>query len=235
MLMKERVEKIQQRIENACDKSGRSPDEVHVVAVSKTYPPEAVRRISEYGLTVFGESRVQEARAKAALSPPHLSWHFIGHLQRNKVRQAVSLFDMIHAVDSIPLLEEINRASREAGRNISVCIEVNVAEDKAKYGIHESELPGLLKASASCACLDVKGLMTLPPWSEDPEKARPFFRRLFELKEFCCEELGFPLEGLSMGMSRDFEVAIEEGSTWIRVGTDLFGPRKKREDSLNAG
>lgn len=221
----DRLEAVRRRIQSACERSGRDPGEVKLVVVTKTQGPESIRAAAECGITVFGESRVQEAQAKIPLCPGHLSWHMVGHLQRNKARVAASLFDMIHSVDSARLIEALNAACDQAGRTLPVLVEVNVAGDAAKFGVRPEGLRELLEASTQCPRLDVVGLMTMPPWHEDPEKARPHFARLRALREQCRGEWGFRLPELSMGMSHDFEVAIEEGATWIRVGTDLFGRR----------
>jgi hypothetical protein len=197
-----------------------------MLAVSKKKPPEIVREAADAGVRVFGESRVQEAAAKIPMCPGHLSWHLVGHLQRNKVKRAIPLFEMIHSVDSFRLLETLHDECETAGRNMPVLIQVNVSGEPAKYGIEPDELDDLLETTMEFPRLDVMGLMTIPPWSEDVEKARPHFAALRELRDKTQEALHFPLPELSMGMSHDFEVAIEEGATWIRVGTALFGERK---------
>ncbi|MDD4737565.1 MAG: YggS family pyridoxal phosphate-dependent enzyme, partial [Kiritimatiellae bacterium] len=206
-------------------KAGRARDEVRLVAVSKTHPPEKIREASACGLTLFGESKVQEAAPKISMCPSGLEWHFIGHLQTNKARRAVELFRMIHSVDSLRLLESVNAAAHEAGRVTPVCIEVNVSGEVSKYGLPPGDLQPLLEGATKLFSVEIVGLMTMPPWSEDPEKARPVFSALRALRAQCDEAWGFPLTELSMGMSHDFEVAIEEGATMIRVGSDLFGDR----------
>jgi hypothetical protein len=219
------LEAVQERIKYACDRSGRSTDSVRLVAVSKRHPPEQVREIAACGQTLFGESRVQEAEAKIAMCPAGLDWHLIGHLQRNKVRKAVALFSMIHSVDSSRLIDSINTAAVDCGRIISICIEVNVSGEPSKYGVTREELPDVLEYGASLKNVDIVGLMTMAPWSENPENARPHFEQLRKLKEKCENEWRFPMNELSMGMSGDFDVAIEEGATLVRVGTDIFGER----------
>lgn len=227
--MTERIAAIQDRISAACARAGREPDSVTLVAVSKTHPPEAVREAAGAGLTVFGESRVQEARAKIPLCPSGLSWHLVGHLQTNKVKHAVQLFEVIHSVDSFRLLESVDRACDEAGRRMDVLLEVNVSGEAVKFGLGPEAVPDVLKRANELMNVNVAGLMTMPPFAEDAEKARPHFRRLRELRDKWRAECGFALDQLSMGMSGDFEVAIEEGATLVRVGTALFGERVKSE------
>jgi pyridoxal phosphate enzyme (YggS family) len=174
---------------------------------------------------VFGENRVQEARQKIPQCPGHLEWHMVGHLQTNKVSHAVRLFSMIHSVDSPRLLEAVDRACETAGRVLPVCLEVNVSGERSKFGLKPGEVPAVLERSTRLLNVDVVGLMTIPPFTEDPGDARPFFRRLREQRDVWRAQSGFSLDQLSMGMSHDFEVAIEEGATWIRLGTVLFGRR----------
>lgn len=221
----DRLTKINERITRACERAGRRRDSVRLMAVSKRHPPQRVTEALECGLTLFGESKVQEASAKIPLCSNQAIWHFIGHLQRNKVAKATSLFSMIHAVDSIRLLDAINDACRKQGRVMPVCIEINITGEITKGGITVEELPALLEHSCGLQQVDLVGLMTMARYAEDPEKARTTFAALRELRERCDSEWGFSLPELSMGMSHDFEVAIEEGATYIRVGTDLFGTR----------
>lgn len=221
----ERLERVQAQIAAASERAGRDPSGVTLVAVSKTHPPEAVREAAEAGLRVFGESRVQEAQAKIPQCPGHLSWHLVGHLQRNKAGLAASLFDLVHSVDSLRLLEALDRAAAEAGKTLPVLIEVNVSGERSKFGVAPEEVPALLQAANSLARVEVRGLMTMPPFTEDPEGARPFFRELRERRDAWCTELGIPLNELSMGMTHDLEIAVEEGATLVRVGTALFGER----------
>lgn len=227
--MTERIAAIQERISSACARAGREPGSVTLVAVSKTHPPEAIREAANAGLTVFGESRVQEARAKIPLCPSGISWHLVGHLQSNKVKHAVQLFEVIHSVDSFRLLEAVDRACDEAGRRMDVLLEVNVSGEAVKFGLGPEAVPDVLKRANELMRVNVAGLMTMPPFAEDAEKARPHFRRLRELRDKWRAESGFALDQLSMGMSGDFEVAIEEGATLVRVGTALFGERVKSE------
>ncbi len=221
----ERLAGVRRRMAEACARCGREPGEVELVAVSKTHGPERVREAVDCGLRVFGESRVQEARAKIPLCPGGLSWHLVGHLQTNKVRVAVDLFDVIHSVDSTRLLEALEKACTQKGRTLEVLVEVNVSGEASKYGIAPGELEPLLDFSRECTHVDVIGLMTVPPWSEEPERTRVFFSRLRELRDEVSRSGGYSLPQLSMGMSNDFETAIEEGATMVRIGTAIFGRR----------
>ena len=196
-----------------------------MLAVTKGQPPEAVRLAADLGLIVFGENKVQEARAKIPQCPGRLRWHLIGHLQTNKCRDAVELFAMIHSVDSLRLAQEINHRAGQAAKRMPVLLEVNVAGEASKFGYRPEQLLAELKQVNELPRLEIHGLMTLPPWSAESEKARPYFRQARELKARCEQLLGAPLPHLSMGMTGDFEVAIEEGATIVRVGTALFGAR----------
>jgi pyridoxal phosphate enzyme (YggS family) len=218
---------IQQRISAACSRAGREPDSVTLLAVSKTHLPETIREAAGLGQLVFGENKVQEAKAKIPLCPGKLRWHFIGHLQSNKVRDAVQLFEMIQSVDSLPLAQEIHKRAAEAAKTMPVLLEVNLAGEATKFGYSPERLLAELKEVNTLPRIEIRGLMTVPPWSPDAEKSRPHFRRLRELKHECEQFLGAPLSELSMGMSGDFEVAIEEGATIVRIGTAMFGPRAK--------
>lgn len=226
MERQERVEAIRARMEAACGRAGRKPGDVRLIAVSKTFGPDDVREAAECGLGLFGESKVQEARHKIPMCPGHIEWLMIGHLQRNKVREAVRLFQGIHSVDTLPLLEAVNSEAAEAGKTLPVLLEINVSGERSKFGMAPESVPAVLERAGALMNVDVLGLMTLPPFDPEPEKARPFFRQLRALRDAWRASSGFPLNELSMGMSQDFEVAIEEGATWIRVGTGLFGTRK---------
>jgi PLP dependent protein len=226
--LRERLEAVNARIAAACGRAGRDPSEVRLVAVAKSFGPDEVIEAAEAGVTVIGENRVQEARQKIPLCPGNLEWHMIGHLQSNKAREAVRLFRMIHSIDSWSLLETVNRACEEAGETLPVCIEVNVSGEGSKFGVAPDAMPEVLERCRGLINLDVAGLMTIPPAAEDPEFARPFFRRLRERRDAWRRETGFELAELSMGMSHDLEVAVEEGATWVRVGRALFGARKAR-------
>ena len=221
------LETIQQRIRAACDRADREPNSVTLLAVSKTHPPETIKAAADCGQIFFGENKVQEAKAKIPLCPGKLRWHFIGHLQSNKCRDAVELFEMIQSVDSLALAQEINKRAEQAARRMPVLMEVNVAGEASKFGYQPERLLVDLKEINLLPRLEIRGLMTVPPWSPEAEESRPHFRRLRELKERAEAVLGVPLSHLSMGMSGDFEIAIEEGATMVRVGTALFGPRAK--------
>src|ERR1035437_3219457 len=221
------LEKVQQRIRAACGRAGRDPDSVTLLAVTKTQPPEIVKAAAELGLLLFGENKVQEAKAKIPLCPGKLRWHFIGHLQSNKCRDAIELFQMIQSVDSLSLAQEINKRAEQAARTMPVLIEVNVAGEASKFGYQPERLLAELKQLNTLPRIEIHGLMAVPPWSADAEKTRPHFRRLREIKAQCEQILGAPLPHLSMGMSGDFEIAIEEGATMVRIGTALFGSRPK--------
>ena len=219
------IAELQERIGAACARAGRVAGSVTLMAVSKTHPPAAVAEAAAAGLRVFGESKIQEARLKIPQCPGHLRWHFIGHLQSNKCREAVELFSMIQGVDSLALAREINKRADQAAKTMPVLLEVNVAGEASKFGYQPEALLAEWAELNALSRLEIHGLMTIPPYATDPEKARPHFRRLRELKGRCEELLGAPLPQLSMGMSGDFEVAIEEGATIVRIGTALFGPR----------
>lgn len=221
----ENLAKLRARIAAACDKTSRDPATVEIVAVSKFHPPESVAAAARLGLTVFGESRVQEAKIKIPQCPGRLQWHLIGHLQSNKARDAVSLFHMIQSVDSLVLAGELQRQAEKQSKNLRVLLEVNVAGEASKFGWQPLRLLAELEETNSLSRLEIHGLMTLAPFSTDPEKVRPIFQKLAGLRDRCAEKLGAPLPVLSMGMSGDFEVAIQEGSTMVRVGAALFGER----------
>ena len=216
---------IRERIVAACDRAGRDPASVELLAVTKGHPPDTVRAAAQLGLTLFGENKVQEGKAKIPLCPGRLRWHMIGHLQSNKCRDAVQFFQVIESVDSLDLAREIQKWADKSAKTVPVLLEANIAGESSKFGYPPDRLLAELSDVNALTRLEVHGLMTMAPWSADPEKVRPVFRRLRELKQQCEELLGAPLPQLSMGMSGDFEVAIEEGATRIRIGTALFGPR----------
>ena len=228
------LETIRQRIRTACERAGRNPDSVTMLAVTKMQPPEVVQAAAKLGLILFGENKVQEAKAKIPLCPGNLRWHMIGHLQSNKCRDAVELFKMIQSVDSLSLAQEINKRAEQAARTLPVLLEVNVAGEASKFGYRPEQLLAELKELNALPRIEIHGLMTVPPWSPEAEKARPHFRRLREIKVQCEQILGAPLPHLSMGMSGDFEIAIEEGATMVRIGTELFGPRAKAKPRAEA-
>jgi PLP dependent protein len=219
---------IQDRIASACDRAGRDPRSVTLIAVTKGHPPEAIVQAARHGQTLFGESKVQEAKAKIPACPGRLRWHMIGHLQSNKCRDAVHLFEMIQSIDSLSLAEELNRRAEQAAKTIPILLETNIVGEASKFGYKPGQLLQDLDRLNALPRVEIHGLMTIPPWSPLPEKARPVFRRLRELKAECEQILGAPLPHLSMGMSGDFEVAIEEGATMIRIGTSIFGERSAK-------
>jgi pyridoxal phosphate enzyme (YggS family) len=226
----ENIKRVRDRIQSACERSGRAVEEVRLVAVSKTKPAEAIRQAYTDGLREFGENRVQEAEAKRQqLGDLDAVWHLIGHLQSNKAKQACRLFSWIHSVDSLHLAQRIDREAAALGRKMSVLIEVHLGEEASKFGVEEGDLGRLAEGIAALPSLELRGLMTLPPFFDDPEAARPFFRRLRELAgSLKARNLpGVQMPELSMGMSHDFEVAIEEGATIVRVGTAIFGERQR--------
>jgi hypothetical protein len=198
---------------------------VTFVAVSKNQPPDAIRAAADLGLGLFGENRVQEAKSKIGLCPGKLRWHMIGHLQSNKCRDAVHFFDLIQSVDSLALAQEIEKWAGKAAKTMPILLEVNVAGEAAKFGFKPEQLLADLAAVNALKRIEIHGLMTMAPWTPEVERVRPVFQRLRELKGQCEQILGAPLPHLSMGMSSDFEVALEEGATMIRVGSALFGPR----------
>lgn len=221
---------VLERIENAAVRSGRNPARVKLVAVSKTHPASTVREAIEAGCKIFGENKVQEAESKILEIGRHAAeWHLIGHLQSNKARRAVQLFDVIHSLDSVELAERLERICIEEGRlKLPVLVQVDLAGEETKSGVDESDLSELVDYLGSCQRLSFDGLMILPPLSELPEATRPYFRRLREIRDRLAALHHFKngLGELSMGMSHDFEVAIEEGSTMVRVGTAIFGERE---------
>jgi pyridoxal phosphate enzyme (YggS family) len=225
MGLAENLEQIEKRIHAACERAGRARDSVLLLAVSKTHPPETIREAANLGLTHFGENKVQEAKAKIPNSPGKARWHFIGHLQSNKCRDAIELFEMIQGVDSLSIAQEINKRAEQAGKTMPILLEINVAGEGSKYGYNPEQMLADLKAINALPRLEIHGLMAIPPYTPVPEKARPYFQKLRELKHQAETELGAPLPHLSMGMSGDFEVAIEEGGTIVRIGTALFGER----------
>lgn len=220
---------IQTRIAAACQRAGRDPASVTLMAVTKTHPPETVQAAADLGLVYVGENKVQEAKAKIPLCPGKLRWHMIGHLQSNKVRDAVELFEMIQGVDSLAIAQEINKRCEAASKTMPILLEVNVAGEASKFGYAPERLLAELAEINALPRVEVHGLMCIPPWKPDAEQVRPFFRQARELKQRCEEILGAPLPQLSMGMSGDFEAAIEEGATLVRIGTALFGERAKRK------
>ena len=225
------LESVQERIRTACDRAGRAVDSVALLAVAKTHSADAVQTLAACGVRLFGENKVQEAKAKIPLCSSRLRWHLIGHLQTNKVRDAVALFEMIQSVDSLRLAREINQRAEQAAKQMPILLEVNLAGEASKFGYAPDQLRAELRELNALPRLEIHGLMTVPPWSPVPERVRPYFRQLRELRQQCADQLGAPLPELSMGMTGDFEVAIEEGATLVRIGTALFGQRTSRPAS----
>lgn len=224
------VERVRERIARATARAWRQPEEITIVAVSKTFPPEAIRAAYELGLRHFAENRIQEFEAKQPrLVNLQIAWHFIGHLQRNKARRAVYFFHRIDGVDSLTLAQTLESEAAAQEKRVPILIEVRLSDEPAKTGISEGNLAALAETIASFSNLRLRGLMGIPPYFADPIQTRPYFRKLRQLKDGLSQRLGTPLPVLSMGMSHDFEVAIEEGATEIRVGTSIFGERPRAE------
>lgn len=219
--------RVREQIARAAQRAGRSANEIAIVAVSKTFHADAIRAAWDAGMREFGENRVQEFESKRPnLQELDATWHLIGHLQSNKAKRAAQLFDRVDSVDSLGLAQKLNAAAGELRKRLPVLIEVHLGGEATKSGIPEAELPALALNISELAHLELFGLMTVPPYSDDPERVRPYFRQLRALGRELNHLLGRPLPTFSMGMSHDFEVAIEEGSTEIRIGTALFGGRK---------
>lgn len=224
-ILRERLERVRQRIAQAAQRAGREGSAIRLIGASKRVAPEVLREAMEAGLECFGENRVQEGKVKVGLLPPRCEWHFIGALQTNKARDAVEYFSWIHSVDRLGLVEELDKRTRARGKRVKVLIEVNVGGEASKSGAAEGEVAELARRLNGCPMLEVMGLMTVAPFREEVEEVRPFFRRLREVRDRCEAETGLVLPELSMGMSWDFEVAVEEGATMVRVGTAIFGER----------
>jgi PLP dependent protein len=233
MPISENIAEVRQRLAAAARRAGRRPEEIALMAVTKTHPPERIREAHAAGLRLFGENRVQEFAGKAPTLADlsDAEWHMIGHLQTNKAGKAAELFVGVDSVDSVKLAEKLDAAARSLDRKLAVLIEINVGGESAKSGVapDSRELEDLLLAAPRFEALEFRGLMTVPPFSDDPTEARPYFRKLGDLRDSIAKrELpSISMDALSMGMSHDFEVAIEEGSTCIRVGTAIFGERGK--------
>ena len=224
--IKENLLRVTERIEKAARRVGRDPKEVKLVAVSKTVEAARIKEAIEAGVSILGENYVQEAQKKIEEIGRPVAWHFIGHLQTNKAKYAIRLFEMIHSLDSLPLAEELNRRAEQGGQVAKVMIEVNISGEATKFGTDEEKVFSIARGILNLNHLSLEGLMTMPPYFDSPEMSRPYYIKLRELKEKMIRE-GIPLKELSMGMSNDFEIAIEEGATYIRVGTAIFGERKK--------
>jgi pyridoxal phosphate enzyme (YggS family) len=236
----ENIGRARERIARAAARAGRRGEDVTLIAISKTFPAEAIREAHKAGARHFGENRVQEWEGKRGdLADLHATWHLIGHLQSNKVKRAANLFHTIDSVDSAALAQKLDAALAAGSSNspsaehpagahgISILLEVRLAPEESKSGVAEAELPALAEAVLALPHLELRGLMTIPPFLEDPEQIRPFFRKLRELRDSLSRRTGRPLPELSMGMSHDFEIAIEEGATQVRLGTAIFGVRTK--------
>jgi pyridoxal phosphate enzyme (YggS family) len=233
MSIAENIAQVQERIAAAARRAARHPDEITLMAVSKTFPAERIREANAAGLRVFGENRVLEFAGKAATLRDlrDAEWHLIGHLQTNKAAKATDLFDAVDSVDSVRMAEKLNALAESAGKILSVLIEINVGGEKAKSGVapDSGELDQILQGAPRWGNLKIHGLMTVPPYTEDPEGSRPYFRQLRQIRDSIARR-NLPQIGgavLSMGMSHDFEVAIEEGATCVRVGTAIFGERER--------
>jgi pyridoxal phosphate enzyme (YggS family) len=224
-IIRENLLRVTERIDKAARKVGRDPEEIKLVAVSKTVETDRIKEAIEAGVTILGENYVQEAQKKIEEIGRPVSWHFIGHLQSNKAKYAIRLFDLIHSLDSVPLAEELNRRAEQADRVMKAMIEVNLSKEATKFGADEEKVLSLAKRIQNLNHLSLEGLMTMPPYFDSPEMSRPYYIALRELKERMAKE-GIPMKELSMGMSNDFEIAVEEGATYVRVGTAIFGPRK---------
>ena len=222
--IRENLLRVTERIEKAAQNAGRNLKDIRLVAVSKTVETDRIREAIEAGVTILGENYVQEAQKKIEEIGKLVSWHFIGHLQSNKAKVAVRLFDTIHSVDSVALAEELNRRAQQANQKIPVMIEVNLSGETTKFGTEEEKVTTLVQGVLKLDHLSLEGLMTMPPYFDDPEMSRPYFVQLRDLKERLVKG-GIPLKELSMGMSNDFEIAIQEGATYVRVGTAIFGAR----------
>jgi len=221
------LERVRAQIAEAALRSGRSPNDIELVAVSKAHPAEKVQGAAEAGQILFGESRVQEARIKIPLLPSRLRWHFIGHLQKNKIRHALPLFELFHGIDSPALAEEMERIADEEGMRPRILLEVNLAGEASKHGFSAESLRRDLETILSLGRLSVEGLMTIPPLAPEAEMSRRYFVALRELRDQLETEFNLRLPQLSIGMSGDYPIAIEEGATLVRVGTAIFGPRSR--------
>lgn len=222
----ENLERVREQIAQSAAKTGRTADDIELVAITKTHPPEKVREAVEAGQTLFGESRVQEARDKIPELPSNLRWHFVGHLQKNKIRYALPLFELFHSVDSLALAQEMDRIAADEGMHPRVLLEVNVAGEGSKFGFAPDKLREQMEALLALQRLSILGLMTIPPLADEAEVSRRYFVQLRELRDRLQTEFHVDLPQLSMGMTQDFPIAVEEGGTLVRVGTAIFGERK---------
>jgi len=228
----ENLERVREQIATASAKSGRSFNDVELVAITKTHPAEKVREAIDVGQTLFGESRVQEARVKIPELPSNIRWHFVGHLQKNKIRHALPLFEMIHSVDSLALAQHVNRVAEEEGSYLRVLLEVNMAGEGSKFGFAPAQLRRQMDALLVLPRLSIEGLMCIPPLAAESEDSRKFFVQVRELRDSLEKEFSIKLPQLSMGMTQDFAIGIEEGATLVRVGTAIFGERRTKTSDL---
>ena len=233
-ILLENIKNVYRKISSAAIRAGRNPFDVKLVAATKTIPIPKMQEAMELGLRAFGENRVQEAKEKIMYFRQHmpdyvLEWHLIGHLQTNKTKTAVQLFDLIHSVDSVALAQEIDRHAGRLGKIQRVLLQVRLSEEESKHGVPEASLPELIQAVSAMKHLKVEGLMTIPPFFDEPENVMPYFRKMKELRDKA-EAGQLKLPELSMGMTHDFELAILEGATIVRIGTGIFGTRAKREE-----
>jgi len=234
-LISENFRQVKRRIIEAAKRAGRDPSDVRLLAVTKEQSDVTVAEGIQAGMTLLGENKVQEASSKIeALGRNGLEWHFIGRLQKNKVKFIFDLFDLIHSVDSLALAEAIHKTAQKIGSCMPVLLQINISGEESKLGMDPLDLPKEIEGVAKLEGVKIKGLMTIPPYTSDPENSRPYYARLRELRD-TCSSLNIPricLDELSMGMSNDYEVAIEEGATLVRVGTGLFGPRPSLERTV---
>ncbi len=230
--LNEILDEVQGKIIAACVRSGRDAQAVQIIGVTKTHGPDVVREALEAGLNVLGENKVQEAAWKVPECPGQAQWHLIGHLQRNKVRAALELFSVIHSVDSLRLLEEIERCAEACGARPEILLEVNTSGEASKFGLAPEAVPEVVERALECRQITLTGLMTMAPFTLEPESVRPCFRALRELRDELESLYGISLPNLSMGMSGDYEIAVEEGASWLRLGTVLFGERPKYKRPL---
>lgn len=227
--LKQNIRDIKSRIKVAAERSGRNPDDIHIVAVTKNFSPEVIQKAVDNGLVVLGENRVQEARNKIELVKSSVEWHLIGHLQRNKVKMAIGMFTMIQSMDSLALAGEIQKRAEQAKQVVDVLVQVNIGREKTKYGIEPDDTESFIEKAALFPNLKIRGLMAIAPFKENTEEVRPYFRRLRSIFENIKQKSinNVNMDYLSMGMSNDFEVAIEEGANMVRIGTGFFGARTK--------
>lgn len=226
----ENLQRVREQMAQAAAKAGRPVEEIELVAITKTHPAEKVREAIEAGQTLFGESRVQEARRKIAELPSNVRWHFVGHLQKNKVRHTLPLFEIIHSVDSLALAEEINRIAQEEGLHPRVLLEVNVGGEGSKFGFAPEKLRTELDSLLALPRLSILGLMCIPPIAQEVEASRKYFVQLREFRDSLQTEFRVDLAQLSMGMTQDYWIAVEEGATLVRVGTAIFGERERKSE-----